>query len=114
MDQRVIGAKVSSIRHAQGLTTSQLANKVGISQAQISRLENGKQGFRSSTMDKIAKALGVNIVFLVNEDGENSAPVSPKLAEALGHDGFRVFIEQAAAAYLKEPKVLAMLDKALT
>jgi transcriptional regulator with XRE-family HTH domain len=41
------------------MTTTALAAKVGISQAQISRLENGQQGFRSETLVKLAKALKV-------------------------------------------------------
>ncbi len=41
------------------MTTTALAANVGISQAQISRLENGQQGFRSGTLVKLAKALKV-------------------------------------------------------
>jgi transcriptional regulator with XRE-family HTH domain len=54
-----IGANVRSIRTDLGLTTTELGRKVGVSQAQISRLENGQQGFRSGTLVKIAKALKV-------------------------------------------------------
>jgi DNA-binding Xre family transcriptional regulator len=42
------------------MTTTELAKKVGISQAQISRLENGLQGFRSDTLLEIGLALGVS------------------------------------------------------
>ena len=64
--ERDLGALVSKLREQQGLTTTALAKRVGISQAQISRLENGKQGFRSSTLRKIASALGydVKVVFV--------------------------------------------------
>ena len=113
MIERSIGSKVAGIRKAQGLTRSQLAVKVGISQDQIAKLENGKFGFRAATLERIAKALGVKEAYLVQEDGENSASVSPKLAAALGHDGFRDLMDRAAAAYLKNRKVLAALDKAL-
>jgi len=54
-----IGATVKAIRTELGMTTTKLAEKVGISQAQISRLENGQQGFRSGTLVKLAKALKV-------------------------------------------------------
>ncbi len=54
-----IGSTVKAIRAESGLTTTRLAKKVGISQAQISRLENGQQGFRSGTLVRIAKALKV-------------------------------------------------------
>lgn len=67
-----IGAKVKALREAGGLTASRLAQKVGISQAQISRLENGQQGFRSQTLAKIAKALKVPPfrLFMTEEEWE--------------------------------------------
>jgi transcriptional regulator with XRE-family HTH domain len=114
MNERSIGAKVAGFRQAQGLTTTKLAQKVGISQAQISRLENGKQGFRSATLEKIANALSVRISDLVRDDGDGNGALSPKLAAALRNKGFLVFMEQAAAAYLENPKALAALDKTLT
>ena len=58
MTNRDIGTRVSALRQERGMTTTELAGRVGISQAQISRLENGLQGFRSGTLLKIAKALG--------------------------------------------------------
>jgi len=58
MTNRDIGARVKAVRQDRKMTTTDLARRVGISQAQISRLENGLQGFRSGTLIKIAKALG--------------------------------------------------------
>jgi len=54
-----IGATVRSRRTELNLTTTDLAKKVKISQGQISRLENGQQGFRSATLVKIAEVLKV-------------------------------------------------------
>ncbi len=59
MKPKEIGATVKALRAELGMTTTALAKKVGISQAQISRLEHGQQGFRSGTLVKIAKALKV-------------------------------------------------------
>ena len=59
MTPKEIGKTVRARRTELGLTTTKLANMVKISQAQISRLENGQQGFRSGTLVKIAKALKV-------------------------------------------------------
>ena len=58
MTNRDIGARVSALRQERKVTASDFARRVGISQPQISRLENGLQGFRSGTLIKIAKALG--------------------------------------------------------
>ncbi len=62
VDRKQIGLLVKSLREKRGLTTNALADRIGISQAQISRLENGKQGFRSSTLAKIANALDCDAV----------------------------------------------------
>ena len=59
MKPKEIGATVRKLRTELGKTTTDLAGKVGVSQAQISRLENGQQGFRSETLAKIAKALDI-------------------------------------------------------
>ncbi len=56
---RKIGGTVRELAKARGATTITLAAAIGVSQAQISRLENGLQGFRSATLFKIAMALGV-------------------------------------------------------
>ena len=58
MTNRDIAARFKAVREERRMTTTALALRVGISQAQISRLENGRQGFRSGTLMKIAKALG--------------------------------------------------------
>jgi transcriptional regulator with XRE-family HTH domain len=54
-----IGATVKMLRNGLGLSATALAGKVGISQAQVSRLEDGQHSFRSGTLVKLAKALKV-------------------------------------------------------
>lgn len=63
MNTKLIGQKLAKLRQEQGLTTTELSKKAVLSQAQISRLENGKQGFRAKTLVKLAKALGVKPVY---------------------------------------------------
>ena len=81
MDNQAIGARITKLRLQKGLTTTELSMVVGISQAQISRLENGKQGFRSATLSKIANALGVEPVALIANE-ESYAPIA-RLIERL-------------------------------
>ena len=68
MTNRDIGSRVSALRQGFSMTTTELARRVGISQAQISRLENGLQGFRSSTLLKISKALGKEPFYFLMTD----------------------------------------------
>lgn len=39
------------------MSITKLTEKIGVSQAQISRLENGERGFRSDVIGRMAKAL---------------------------------------------------------
>jgi len=68
IDSREIGSRVSKLREHLGITSTELAAKVNLSQAQISRLENGLQGFRSHTIAKIAEALGVKPIYFFMEN----------------------------------------------
>ncbi len=54
-----IGATVREVREKLGMTQRALARKIGGSQAQVTRVENGLQGVRSSTLVKVAGALSV-------------------------------------------------------
>jgi len=105
MYEKKIGLKMSKLREQQGLTSTVLAERVGISQAQISRLENGKQGFRSSTLARISEALGVTPAYFFLEEGEDprQALGAPgRLGEALQHPEFRGVMEKAAGLYLEK------------
>lgn len=68
-----IGQTVRQMRQAKKMTTTQFAKKVGVSQAQISRLENGEQGFRSDVIVRMAKVLRVKPWALFMTDAERAA-----------------------------------------
>jgi len=68
--QHEIGATVKALRAELGMTSARLAEKVGVSQAQISRLETGLHAFRSGTLVKIAKSLKVPSFRLYMTDKE--------------------------------------------
>ena len=73
---KMIGLRVNKLREKKDMTTTGLAKLVGISQAQISRLENGLQGFRSATLVRIAKALGVKPAYFWIEDEAEAAKLA--------------------------------------
>jgi len=101
VDPKTIGNRVRLLRRSLGLTTTDLAGKMGISQAQISRLETGKQGFRSATLAKVAKVLGVK-------------PIYFWLPETTGSQAKQ--IREAAAAYgpkVVNPRLPSPLNKAI-
>jgi len=55
------GRKIKSLRKKAGLTQDQLAEKSGLPQSHISRLEHGEHSPSRVTLEKIASALGVEV-----------------------------------------------------
>jgi len=124
MDSKTIGLKVRELRSRKGLTTVTLAKKVRLSQAQVSRLENGLQGFRSATLIKLARALGVDPATLIVSGKEygkvkvidelESSGLTPskRLTAALKDAGFLKFVERCAKAMRAHKKNLVRMEKA--
>ncbi len=125
MDQKAIGKKIRALRARMGLTTVTLAKKVRLSQAQVSRLENGLQGFRSATLLKFSKVLGVPPVYFFVEGEETSVTkvaaeleavgltASKNLRKALGSPAFLKFAEHCAKAFKAHRRNLVAMEKAI-
>jgi len=62
-DDQKIGRQVVRRRKQLGLTRAALAERVGISEAQISKLERGGLPFRNALLAQFAQALGVKPVY---------------------------------------------------
>ncbi len=63
-----ISKKLRDLRAQSGLTQQQLAEKAGLPQSHISRLEAGKHSPSNKTLAKIAGALGIDVKQLTLED----------------------------------------------
>ncbi len=118
MDNRAIGLKITQLREKLGFTTSELAKRVGLSQAQVSRLENGKQGFRSSTLTKLAEALDVKPVYFFIEEGDDASVADAADAYGIGaqiflnalRDGeFLDVAEKAAQVFERDREAFARI-----
>ena len=81
--------KVKTARLELGLTQTQLAEKVDISLRTVTAYEKGEKSPRAGTMLRLAKALGVSVKFLSDDDCENPL-------EDIEKDGF---IEEARELY---------------
>ena len=106
MDQKDIGHRVQTLRKRRGLTMRELADRTGLSQGQVSRLENGRQGLRSGTLMRLAEALGVRPYHLYlpeAEDEPGGAQLPVALRGALRQPDFVALIESVAKAYREEP-----------
>lgn len=56
-----IGMKIAETRKAQGLSQGELADKIGLRQNAISRIEQGKFSVGFDTLQKIAEVLSKKI-----------------------------------------------------
>ena len=105
------------MRRELGMTMKELADRVGLSQAQVSRLETGKQGFRSLTLLRIAEALDVKPVFFFMDGADEEAPpyglaMGGELTEALDSPEFVWLAQKLAKAYLHDKRGFKAVEAA--
>ena len=56
-----LGENIRRIREEKGMTQIELCRKLKVDRAYMSNVENGKKNPTLSTIEKIAKALGVSL-----------------------------------------------------
>jgi transcriptional regulator with XRE-family HTH domain len=61
--------RIKQLRLEKGLTIGQLAEKVGLSESHLSRVEAGARGVKLSKLGALAKVLGVPMIELMPQDG---------------------------------------------
>jgi DNA-binding XRE family transcriptional regulator len=57
-----VGGKIKQLRTEAGISQQELADKAGLPQSHISRIENAQHSATHKTLQKLAKALGVKVV----------------------------------------------------
>lgn len=60
--------RIKEIRQTKGMMQKDLAEAVHVSQPYMHDLENGNRGAKRETLERIAKALNVNVSDLMTED----------------------------------------------
>ncbi len=68
MDSYITGAVIKRLRDAKGLTQSELAFKIGVSDKAVSKWETGKGLPDISLIEPLSKALDVSVVELMSGD----------------------------------------------
>lgn len=64
---RAIGSNIRMVRETTGISQTELANRVGTNKSAISRYENGTQIPSLNTLMRVADAMSVDLVDLINE-----------------------------------------------
>ncbi len=125
MDQKAIGKKIRELRTKMGFTTITLGKKAKLSIAQISRLENGVQGFREETLEKLAEVLGVPTIyfFVENKDAHTARLAeeleaqglkpSRRLRQTLANAAFLRFAEKCATVFKARKKNMEKMSRAV-
>jgi transcriptional regulator with XRE-family HTH domain len=68
----VVGPVVRRLREARGLQQTALAKHAGVSRITLNRIESGVQDPTLSTLERIARALGVRVRDLLPPEGRRS------------------------------------------
>ena len=63
-ERKRIGRRIAELRKEQNLTQAQLAERCGVAQAHIARIETGRYSVGLDTLAQIATALGRSIDFV--------------------------------------------------
>ena len=105
-----IGQRIKEKRKEAGLNQKQLAAKVGLSEASVSKYEHGKvEDATHAMLTKFAEALGVSVAWLLGMEGKAKAAapsVSLSPEERRLVDGFRS-LNRAGKDYLLQTLELA-------
>jgi transcriptional regulator with XRE-family HTH domain len=78
-----LGERIQELRKALGLSQIDLANKIEVSKAQMSRYEN--QGIQppANVLNKMADALNTSVDFLINGNSQEKAKAALKNTQLL-------------------------------
>lgn len=78
-----LGERIKKLREIKGMTQGELGEIVGVNRSQISNIEKGKRSTTVERQVKIAKALGISVADLYDEED--------KLPE---EDGYLILTEE--------------------
>ena len=67
-----VGAQIRKFRLEKGLSQEELGFRSNMTQAQINKLETGKQRFNSDQIESVCESLNIPIIYLFLDDTEIS------------------------------------------
>ena len=66
--RKKLGSKVQRLRHDQGLSQEELADRAGLHRTYVSGVERGVRNPTLTVIERLARALGVTVAALVAFD----------------------------------------------
>jgi transcriptional regulator with XRE-family HTH domain len=79
-----VGEGLQSLRKQHGLTQAEIAERAGLSNDAVSRIERGDREARLGTLERLASVLGVEVVALFGSDREVKPRHQDKITGRLG------------------------------
>lgn len=73
----VLARSIQELRKLRGITQEELSSITGITRSHISAIEHGRCNIRLDNIDKIARALGVSLRELFDEQGGEESDEHP-------------------------------------
>jgi predicted DNA-binding mobile mystery protein A len=64
-EEKPLQGWIKTIREAVGMTASQLAKRMGITQPRIAKIEDNESNLKISTLEKAAEALNCKLVYML-------------------------------------------------
>lgn len=92
-------------REIRGLTQSQLAEKAGVARDSISKWETGERGAYPGTVEKLAKALAIEIIDLVRRPGDFYPKAEGPISLEWALDAARSELKEALFAVSEERRL---------
>lgn len=101
----ILATRLKSARKAKGYTQRELADRAGMDQGHISRLENGGKGVSTDHLQALAKELDVTVSHLIGDETRDNARANKAsgtraalLADYAAPDGLRQLASDTALA----------------
>ena len=82
-NKQVIGQKIREFRKLKNLTQFELAEKVGLNEKQISRIEMGLNYPTYLSFVKLINVLDIDIANFIKNTSENVSPIANKISHLL-------------------------------
>ena len=104
--------RIADMRRANGLTLQQLADRMGVSNQQVSHLEKGRRGLTVDWVERIAQALGCHPFDLLDAppyDSDEREKILVELFRDLSPEQQKAFLA-ATAALTRPSKMERVLD----
>ena len=102
-----VGERIRTARKNASLTQKQLGEKCGINEANIRKYESGRQNPKRETLQKMADALEIPVVFFYSEEEQKHAILLSIASDIEKEDGIQSSDENL---FLKAAKVMAEMD----